>query len=145
MEVPSLVSTRVQLWRADALDRADAWAYRWRTTITRAPGRRRSWSEGVLLAHPELGVTRLGPDAEGFATAAGVLADLKHRIGRLPVAVDLSFDDQPAVESSTDRGPWGRRSRYDRSDRVVRRLVSGPLDSDNGTSPVSSPAGARRV
>jgi hypothetical protein len=51
--VPGLISTRVQLWRADALDRADAWAYRWRTTVTRAPGRRRSWSEGVLLAHPE--------------------------------------------------------------------------------------------
>jgi hypothetical protein len=116
-KVPDLVSTRVQLWRVDALDRVDAWAYRWRTTVTRVPSQRRSWSEGVLLAHPERGVTRVGPHSEGFETAVSVLADLKHRIGRLPVAVDLRFDDHPTIESDTARRSWGRRPRYDRPDR----------------------------
>jgi hypothetical protein len=59
----------------------------------------------------------VGPHVEGFAAAAGVLADLKRRTGRLPVAVDLRVDDQPAIEPGADRWSWARRSRYDRPGR----------------------------
>ena len=88
-------------------------AYTWRTTTSHVRGRR-SWTEGVLLADPEQCVTRLGPDLEGFVTAAAVLADLRRFNGRLPLMVDLRFDQLPTEASNIGRGPWGRRSRYDR-------------------------------
>lgn len=110
----SLVSTRVQLRRAANLDRGGALAYQWRTTTTHERGRR-SWTEGVLLADQEQGVTRLGPDLEGFATAAAVLADVRRLTGRLPVMVDLRFDRLPTEPTGEGRAPRGRKPRYDRS------------------------------
>lgn len=111
-----LVATRVELRRAADLDRGGALAYRWRTTTTRALGRR-SWTEGELLADPEEGVTRLGPDVEGFVTAAAVLADVRRLTGRLPGMVDLRFDRLPTEPTGERRAPWGRRPRYDRPDQ----------------------------
>ncbi|MGH9212643.1 MAG: hypothetical protein ACRD2C_18535 [Acidimicrobiales bacterium] len=109
------VSTRVQLWRAAELDRDGAWGYSWRQTISRARGRR-SWSEGVLLADPE-GVRRVGPEVAGSETAAAVLGDVRALTGRLPVMVDLRFEQPPTLPAGLGHEPWGRGSRYDRPGR----------------------------
>ena len=111
-----LVSTRVQLQRAADLDRDDALAYRWRTTTTRRRGRR-SWTEGVLFADQTEGVTHDGPAVEGVTTAISVLAGVRQLAGQLPVKVDLRFDRTQAGPADDWRGPWTRRSRYDRPDR----------------------------
>jgi hypothetical protein len=110
--VTGTVSTRVQLWRAAELDRDGALAYAWRMTTSRTRGRR-SWSEGVLLADPEEGVSRVGPEVAGFEIAAAVLADVRGLTGRLPVMVDLRFDQSPSAPSNLGHGPLGRRQRYD--------------------------------
>jgi hypothetical protein len=109
------VATRVQLWRAADLDRDGAWGYSWRTTTSRARGRR-SWGEGVLLADAE-GVRRVGPEVTGFEAAAAVLGDVRALTGRLPVMVDLRFDLPATEPAGFGLVPWGRRSRHDRPDR----------------------------
>jgi hypothetical protein len=110
-----MVSTRVQLWRAADLDREGAWGYSWKTTTSRVRGRR-TWSEGVLLADPE-GVRRVGPDVAGFETAAAVLGDVRALTGRLPVMVDLRFEQPPSEPVGFGLEPWGRGSSYDRPGR----------------------------
>ncbi|MGH9209878.1 MAG: hypothetical protein ACRD2C_04260 [Acidimicrobiales bacterium] len=106
-------STRVQLRRLPDRDREGALAYKWRTTLLRGPGRR-SLTEGVLLAHPEQGLVRVGPDVEGWLTAGAVLADERRRTGRLPHRVDLVLPgrvDESRFDTSGDRS--ARRERYD--------------------------------
>jgi hypothetical protein len=135
--VVAVVSTRVQLWREAELDRGAALAYRWRATTTRDRTRRRSWTEGVLLADLEEGVSRLGPEVAGFTDAAAVLSDVLRIAGRLPVMVDLRFD-QPPPEPAGDRlRSWARRPRYDRpglrgetlGERAARGRKEGDVDT----------------
>jgi hypothetical protein len=107
-------SVRVQLWRLRDADREGAWAYGWRTTFLRGPGRR-SWSHGVLLAHPERGISWLGPDVAGLVTAMAVLAEEWGRTRLLPSRVDRWLD-HPLDEDRLGRArmPGMHMSRYDR-------------------------------
>jgi hypothetical protein len=114
-------STRVQLWRLRDLDRDGAWAYGWRTTQLRGAGRR-TWTEGVLVAHPERGVTWLGPDVEGLTSAVAVLTEQRRRTGRLPGDIDLWVDPPPDVDLSDLRMPGNRRSRSDRYEQPRETL-----------------------
>jgi hypothetical protein len=132
-------SVRVQLWRLRDADRDGAWAYGWRTTFLRGPGRR-SWSHGILLAHPERGVTWLGPDVAGLVTAMAVLADEWRSTGHLPRQVDRWIDDPPDESGLRDaRMPGHRKSRYDRYGlhspplRHRARATRRPHDDSDGT------------
>jgi hypothetical protein len=69
----------------------------------------------LLLADPEEGVQRVGPDIAGYEVAATLLADVRRLTGRLPLMVNLRFDQPPIVPPGLTPGGWVRRPRYDRS------------------------------